>query len=666
MKFACGLLATFGILISLLSGGCSPGLGDLVVLELGPSHVNLADYQSFYLKNSGNLEAAKKSSQEEREHFLDLLTNYKLKLQDAYDRNLLNDPDIQKELKEYRTSLASSFILEKELTEPGVRQMYERKKQNIRAEHILISVRQDAPPEDTLKAYRKAVDIINLTKTQPFDSLVAKYSEDPSAKQNHGDLYYFTGGVMVKAFEDAAYGMKTGEISKVPARSTFGYHIIKILNIEPAHTIKVRHIMARFQTTTPDSADSVNALTRIRGIRDSLKRGWDFAKLAIKLSEDPGSAAQGGELPWFDRRRFIEPFEDAAFPLTIGQTSGIVRTPFGFHIIKLDSVQDLPPYEQIHDQLKSTYQKNRYGEDYSAYIADLKTECGYTFNEDAFSAFIAQLDSTKTTDDSAWDATVSADVRKLPVMTIGNTPIRIDSILDVLTKKIEYRDIALRKAELRPKFDRIAESFLLDRKSIGLEERNKEFSSLMKEYTDGVVLYKAEQLEVWNKTSVTDSGLKSFYDQNRDKFVFPEQVNINEIIFDSDTTALTIYDSLVHGADFAGIASRWNTDAKLREKKGARGLVSVDADEASKRAAKLAIGEISEPVEFEHGGYAIVQLLGKEAPHAKTFEEAGAEVSNQYQESESKRLEESWLEKVKLRYPVKQYKENLKGAFQSN
>ncbi len=666
MKITSVLFAAVPLLVSFAFNGCSSGAENVIVAEVGASKVSLADYEAFYMKNSGNLEAAQKSSLDEREHFLDLLTNYKLKLQDAYDRNLLNDSDIQHELKDYRASLASSFLLEKELTEPGVRQLYDRRKINIRAQHILISVPQGSSPADTLKAYEKAMDIIRQAKTVPFDSLVARYSEDPSAKENHGDLYYFTGGVMVKAFEDAAYALKKGEISPVPSRSSFGYHIIKVLNIEPARSIKVRHIMARFQSTTPDSADTAKALGRIRAAQDSLKKGWDFSKLAIKFSEDAGSAPQGGELQWFDRRHYIEPFENAAFALKIGEVSGIVRTPFGYHIIKLDSAQGIPPYDVVHDQLKAMYQKNRYTEDFAVYIQGLKKEFGYTFNENTFTAFVAQLDSAKTTDDSAWDASVTPDVRKMEIMTINTIPITVDSVIGVLVNKSDYRDVSLRQAELRPKVERIAESFLVDTKSRGLESRNKDFATLMKEYTDGVVLYKAEQLEVWNKTTVTDSALKSFYEANREKFKFPEQVNINEIIFDSDTTALMIYDSLVHGGNFADLASRWNNDGGMRDKKGARGLVSVDADDATKRASTLKVGEFSEPIDIGHGNFAIVQLVGIEAPHDKTFEQAGAEVSNMYQEAESKRLEDAWLDKIRQRYPVRQYKENLKGAFQSD
>ncbi|HUN67078.1 MAG TPA: peptidylprolyl isomerase [Bacteroidota bacterium] len=666
MKVIGGFLSICGIVCAFLLAGCSPKTADILVLQVGPSKVDLEDYQNFYLKNSGNMETARASSQQERERFLDLLTNYKLKLQDAYDRGILNDSDIQRELAEYRASLASSYQLEHDVTEPGIRQLYERRKVNIRAKHILISLKPEASPADTQKAYARALDVIRQARAGvPFDTLVMRYSEDPSARANGGDLYYFTGGVMVKAFEDAVYGMKVGEMSALPTRSNFGYHIIKVFDIEPARMIRVRHLMARFESTTPDSADSAKALARIRGMQDSLKKGWDFSKLAIKLSEDGGSAQQGGALPWFERRRFVEPFEDAAFKLKVGELSGIVRSPFGFHLILLDSVREQEPYAAMHEDLKTLYQKNRYQEDYALYIAGLKKEYGFSFDEDVFRKFVGQLDSTKTTEDSAWDAGVSPDVRKLVLMTVGNKPFTVDSLLVSAPKRPDLRDTPLRLNDLRPKLDRIGGDLLIDIRAAGLEQRSPEFAQLMKEYTDGVILYKAEQMEVWGKTVVTDSILRQYYENNKTQFMFPERVNINQMMFESDTTALMIYDSLTHGADFSDLAGRWNDDAKLRGDKGARGFQIIDADAATKRAAKLKKGEFSEPVELERGGYAIVQLVGVDPPRQKTYEQAGAEISNAYQEYESKRLEQQWLERLRQKYPVVQYKENLKRAFES-
>src|SRR6266487_858828 len=93
-----------GAIIALLlsfavRSGYSQG-DDIVVLQVGPSKVSLKEFENFYIRNSGGWDSAKQSTKEEREHFLDLLTNYKLKLMDAYDRNLINDTDIVRELRE--------------------------------------------------------------------------------------------------------------------------------------------------------------------------------------------------------------------------------------------------------------------------------------------------------------------------------------------------------------------------------------------------------------------------------------------------------------------------------------------------------------------------------------------------------------------------------------
>ena len=662
-----GLLAALCIIAVFISiPGCSPKASDIMVLQVGTQKVNLAEYENFYLRNSANRDAAEQSTQEDRERFLDLLTNYKLKLADAYDNNLLNDPEIQKELAEYRTSLASTFMLDRELTEPGVKVLYERRKVNLHAAHILLSVKPDAAPEDTLKAYMKAVELIERAKKgEPIETLATQHSEDPSVKTNHGDLYYFTAGVWVKPVEDAVYALKKGEVYSLPVRSVFGYHVIKLYDIEPARTLRVRHLMTRFQSTAPDSTETANALARIRGIQDSLKKGASFEQLAVKFSEDAGSAADGGLLPAFERRRFIEPFEQAAFQLKLGQTSDVVRTPFGFHILRLDSVNFPGPYEEMREQLKGAYQKVRYNDDYALYISRLKKEFNYSFNEQSFSALLAKLDSTKSTDDSGWDANVSEDIRNMSLMSVGKNNFSVGTILTAFSSRPEYRTTTLRRSGLLPKIERLAQVQLLDAKAAGLETRYPEFSALMKEYTDGVVLYKAEQLAVWGKSTVTDSSLKAYYEENKSKFMFPERVNINEILLESDTLLLTVYDSLVHGANFNELASRWNDDAELKSKKGARGFIAIDADESAQHAAKLQVGKFSEPIDLEQGGFAIVQLVERDPARQKTYEEAGAEVSNMYQEHSSKQLEQTWLDRIKQRHPVLQYMENLKKAFTS-
>ena len=655
------------LLSALVIYGCSPSEEESIVLQVGSNKVNLKTYENFYTRNSGGWEAGQNSTMEEREHFLDLLTRYELKLQDAYDRKLMDDPEIREELQQYRSSLTSKFLVDRELTDPAVRLMYERREEEIRAQHILIQLKPDASPADTLKAWNTAEEVIHRAKSgENFDSLVLKYSDDRTAPMNRGDLYYFTGGQMVPSFENAVFAMKKGEISSVPARSPFGYHIIKIIDRQPAKgTIRVRHLMARFLAAA-DSADTAAAYSRILGMRDSLKKGWDFSKLAIKLSEDPGSASKGGDLGWFERRKWVQQFDEAAFKLTPGETSGIIRSPYGYHIIRCDSVKPLPSFADLHDELTKYYQQYRFADDYAAYIAKLKSELKFTFNEAAFNALLPYLDSTQTIGDSGWDGKVPGDVRSMTIMSVQSEPVTVDSVITILTKGPEYSGVSLRKTDLRAQVDKLGDALVLTAKSYGLEKRSPEFAALLKEYEDGVVLYKAEQLEVWNKIVVSDSLLKGYFAANRSHFTFPERVDISQIHLDSDTLAAMVYDSLRSGADFNSMAAHYNNDdPEIKAKYGERGLLPVDTDDLTKRAQTLAVGDFSEPLSLETGGAAIIRLNRKEPSKEKTFEEAGAEVSNAFQEEESKRLEDLWVARLKEKYPVAQYKDVLSKAFQS-
>lgn len=664
MGYLRGVIST--LFFSLLIIGCSPKAADEVLLEVGPSTVKLKEYEEFFLRNSGGVEAAKQSTQAERERFLDLLTNYKLKLLDAKDRGLVNDSDIVRELKEYRMSLATTYMLDKELTEPALKQMFDRRKEELRVQRILLALKPDAPLEESLRVYSKAADLIRRAKGgENFDTLAANNSDIPSAKTDGGDLYYITGGTMNLPFENAVYKMKKGEISETPVRTPFGYEIIKVNDRKAVQgKIKVRHLMAIFKSMNPDSAEDKSAYLRIKAMQDSLKKGWEYAQVAMKFSEDGGSAPNGGDLgPAFGRARWVLPFDEACFKLKLGEVSGIVRTPLGYHIIKCDSVYPPPSFIELRDELKQTYQKYRYPQDYSELIAKLKQEFHYKFIDDAFDYVAATFDSTKFVGDSAWDAGITPQLRRLTLMIVNANEITVDSATQAMNHRQEFRNAPLKRNEIRTRFDRIGESFLLAERARDLESRYPEFGSLMKEYNDGIVLYKAEQVEVWSKSVVSDSALKQYYADNKGKFMFPEKVNIGELDVTSDTLGALLYDSLMHGADFAKLSMRHNVDEDLKGKGGERGMLPVDTDEITKLSLGMSIGQVSEPIEIGNGAYTIIKVLARQPAREKSFEEAGPEVSNAYQEHLSKDLEKEWIDRLKIKYPVVQHKELLKDAF---
>ncbi len=108
--------------------------------------------------------------------------------------------------------------------------------------------------------------------------------------------------------------------------------------------VKVSHILIKTPLPTPGAKEDEKAVadarTKAEGVLKELKAGGDFAKLAEKYSDDPGSAKSGGDLGWIGRGRTVPEFEKAAFSLGKGQTSDLVKSSYGFHIIHVEDKQE--------------------------------------------------------------------------------------------------------------------------------------------------------------------------------------------------------------------------------------------------------------------------------------------------------------------------------------
>jgi peptidyl-prolyl cis-trans isomerase D len=108
--------------------------------------------------------------------------------------------------------------------------------------------------------------------------------------------------------------------------------------------VQVRHILVKTPLPGPDGKTDANAVKAAKAKADDLlakiKAGGDFAELAKKNSDDPGSGAKGGELGWINRGQTVPEFEKTAFSLKKGETSGLVQSSYGFHIIQLEDKHD--------------------------------------------------------------------------------------------------------------------------------------------------------------------------------------------------------------------------------------------------------------------------------------------------------------------------------------
>ena len=117
-----------------------------------------------------------------------------------------------------------------------------------------------------------------------------------------------------------------------------------VKSIGPDGLIQARHILLRLPQQA-SAEEQRAAKVRIDSIYQALLAGADFADLASKLSQDPGSARQGGLLPWAQRGQFFQEFEDAAYALKTGEMSKPIESPVGYHIIKMEGRKMLEPFE---------------------------------------------------------------------------------------------------------------------------------------------------------------------------------------------------------------------------------------------------------------------------------------------------------------------------------
>jgi len=202
---------------------------------------------------------------------------------------------------------------------------------------------------------------------------------------------------------------------------------------------------------------------------------------------------------------------------------------------------------------------------------------------------------------------------------------------------------------------------VLEEKANTLDKTDSEFAELMKDYQNGIFIFKLQEDEVWNKVKIDSVKLFDFYQKNMEKYKWDNRVAFTEIFARRDSVIRHYYDLLKSGENFDSLASKTERP-NMKEKHGKYELQIISSD-LSKIADGLSkIGDYSEPIPNQ-GGFSIIRLDERDPARLKTFEEAKAEVSGAFQEFESRRLENEYIDSLKKRYsPVINY-DQLRKAF---
>jgi len=633
-----------------------------VVAEFAGERLTLADFEDRYARSTGTRTAAARDSLEAYEDFLTRYVDFRLKVREARRLGLAEDPEIRREIEEYREQLARPYLVEREVMEGIIRDLYEKQQEEVRASHILLTLAEDAPPADTLRAYTRLTairDSVAAGQTS-FRDAVMRHSEDPSKVRNEGDLGYFTGGRMILAFEEQAYGTPVGEMSPV-FRTQFGYHVLEVTGRRPAAPeIRAAHILIPLRPNA-SAEDSAAAYARAHEAIAALEAGAPFADVAREYSADPGSAARGGDLGFFHRERMVPEFADAAFALREpGDRSDIVRSQFGLHVIELTERRAMPTYEEQYDELKRTAER-------LPRTAVRRQEVGRAFRDEVGSEVHRQRIDRAIAGFRADSLLFQArDARfgsyaDSAFATVGATDFTFGEFADALhnARVVPARD-------QRQQLDELIDSYLneraVDLAAQRLEARDPEFRRIMQEYTDGVLLFRISEDQIWTAAAQDTLGLRRHYDARTDRYRFPERRRVVAFYARQDSLLLAAGEMLDYGARPDAVVAALRGDAEA-----ARPALRVDtlylaarSESVFDRAFDLAPGERTEPLAYRTERVMLL-LDGMEAPRAMTFEEARAQVVTDYQAE----LEARMMERLRAEAGVRLFPERLRDAFRA-
>jgi peptidyl-prolyl cis-trans isomerase SurA len=201
--------------------------------------------------------------------------------------------------------------------------------------HILIGLSASASADEVRAAERRIEDIRDrLAAGEDFAQLALAYSEAQTALEG-GALGWRKGAELPTLFADVVFRLQPGEYSE-PIQSASGFHLVRLNDMRGAERIMVDQVRARHILISPNEIlDDDATRQKILGIREQIINGDDFGAVALAVSEDTLSGADGGDLGWVSPSSFVPEFEDQLETLRINELSEAFKTRFGWHIVEV-------------------------------------------------------------------------------------------------------------------------------------------------------------------------------------------------------------------------------------------------------------------------------------------------------------------------------------------
>lgn len=572
--------------------------------------------------------------------YLDLYKKFKLKVKKARDMQLDTISALQQELAGYRKQLANTYLNDKEVLDGLVRELHERMQHDVNFSHILLRLPPGANEEATEAIYQKALDIREkLRDGADFDSLALAYSEDPSVRQNRGNIGFITAPMSDGFYEveSTLYSIPANTYSR-PVRSKLGFHILTVKGKRQARgEIEVRQIMARGK----------DGKAKIDQIYQQLQDGADFEETARNVSDDKKTAPRGGYIQRFGINKYESIFESTAFRLkNDGDFSEPIKTSLGWHIIQRVRHYPIGPLENVRRSLESKVkQDERFAIAEASMVDRIRDENNYVAADWDKEALLSQIGENFRT--YKWEAPKNLDDQKL--FTIGGQHYTTADFVEYLStntaERLRVDRIQSPTEALTNLYDKFEESRLLAFEESRLDEKYPEFKALMREYSEGILLFEATKMKVWDRASEDSVGLQAFYQANKQNYLWPPRAEVESLTINTteEGTLNKIYAQLSK-RNGAKLKKKFNKNRELIQTVS----TMVDQDKLDPDL-EWKEGSISDKVVDEQRDRVILKRVVRIVePKPKSLDEARGYIIADYQDH----LEKQWIDSLMEEYEI--------------
>ncbi|MEO5999328.1 MAG: peptidylprolyl isomerase [Chitinophagaceae bacterium] len=616
------------------------------IFSYGNSTVSKEEFLKAFQKNN----ADKHPSAQAYNEYLELYIRFKLKVKAAYDLKMDTLTNQKAELNDFRNQVAVSYLNDETSFQNLVQEAFTRSQKDIHLAHIFIALDSaggttpaNSDSKDTTRAWKIALTIYNqLQKGADFAKLASSYSSDASAQSNGGDIGYITLFTLPYVLENLAYSTPVGTFSK-PFLSRTGYHIFKnIRERKAAGKMKAAQLVFVF---SPDTLSKPKSMTKQKAdsVYKLLSQGASFNEMVDRFSDDINAKATHGEMPEFGVGSFDSQFEILLFALDKnGAFTQPILTPGGYYIIKRlgqSPVNSDPQNDSAMNVLRQLVRNDsRMEVARRALLQKMYKLTGFkktALPESTLLSFTENSFGNKKT------IPLPGISNKTIVFSFPKQKADVDDFIKFVQNGRYIQNGKLVPAALT----QFEETTVQEYYRIHLDEYNADFAAQLKEFKEGNLLFEIMQHNIWDKASADSSGLKTFYENNKNKYWW--NASADAIIFSSADSATAV--------DLKG-----NLEKNLT---GWRDIVTsyqarAQADSGRFELAQLPLRQqtpapnlLTKPLRISDDSSTsfihIIKLYPEKQP--RNFEDAKGFVLNDYQDY----LENKWIAHLKKKYAVK-------------